>query len=118
MFDVINDEEIKILLPVICGKADEKNFKENTCALLSLISCKPAAKTCLNELEYDLAIFNMLLNVCKQRMAAGQTNFIKHPFQRALFNILLNLTNEPKTSNNFFNEEPGNFFFDQKIYRG
>jgi hypothetical protein len=101
MYDALNDEEIKLILPKICSKVTDKYVRENTCSLLSLLSCKPAAKAKLVELEYDLAIFNMLINVCKARLQKNQTQFTKSPFQRALFNILLNLTNEKETANNF-----------------
>ena len=111
MYDALSDEEIKMILPKICSKVNDKNIRENTCGLLSLLSCKPACKEKLFELEYDLAIFNMQINVCKARLQKGQAQFTKSPFQRALFNILLNLTNEEKVANNFI----GHSMFKQAI---
>ena len=104
MYDALSDEEVNLILPKLCSNINEKNIRENTCSQLSLLSCNTACKDKLFELEYDLAIFNMLINVCKARLQKGQNQFTKSPFQRALFNIIQNLTNEEKIADNFITQ--------------
>jgi hypothetical protein len=98
-FNVLSDEEIRILIPSILGKTEDKNIRVNTMNILSLMSSHQTVKECLRESEYDLGIFNMLNKLIATREKANLTCFTKKDLHRSLVNILLNLSNDSEEAN-------------------
>ncbi len=88
--------ELKLILPAIVTTTDNKFVRQNVFNLLSLLSFDQTIKETLLELEYDLAIFGMLLHYIQVKADKGKVKFKKTPLFMALLNIMLNLSAEPQ----------------------
>ena len=92
----LDREELKIIIPSIVSTTDDKRIRQNTFQLLSLMSFNQTVKESLIEIEYDLSLFMIMINLIKAKFQKGVTSFSKTPLQRALINIVLNLSSEAK----------------------
>lgn len=85
---------------------DDKHIRENMFNLLSLLSFDQTIKESLLDLGYDDAILGMVKRVVETKLAKGGTVFTKSPLQRALMNILLNLSAESREANYLMDGKP------------
>ena len=89
-------EEIKIILPSVIGSTEEKPIRENQYQLLSLMSSQQSVKNILMETESDIGIFGIMIKLVQTKFQKGVTKFSKSQIQRALINIVMNLSCDPK----------------------
>lgn len=94
-FNALEKEEIKIIIPSVVSKTEDKAIRQNMFQLLSLMSFKQSVKECLIENEFDIGLFGVMMTLVKKKHSQGITNFSKSQIQRALINTVLNLSSDP-----------------------